>query len=167
MRWTALHRIPGLVRKRFAHSTFLRSSAAVAIPVLISGCTQGILNPRGPIARAENTLLIDSVGIMLTIVVPVIAATLVFAWWYRASNRRAQYRPTWAYSGKIEIVIWSIPAMIIMLLGGVAWISSHDLDPARPLRSSRTALKVQVVALDWKWLFHLPRSRGSQASIAW
>ena len=93
---------------------------------------------------------------MLTIVVPVIVATLVVSWWFRASNRRANYRPTWAYSGKIEIVTWSIPAMIILLLGGVAWIGSHELDPAKPLTSTRPTLEVQVVALDWKWLFIYP-----------
>ncbi len=122
----------------------------------MTGCQQGILNPQGPIAEAEKTLLLNSTGIMLTIVVPVIAATLAFAWWYRASNRRARYRPTWAYSGRIEIVIWSIPAMIILLLGGIAWIGSHELDPARPIESARPTLEVQVVSLDWKWLFIYP-----------
>ncbi len=134
----------------------IRVIAAALLPFSNSGCSQGILNPQGPVAGAERTLLFDSVGIMLTIIVPVIIATFAFAWWYRASNRRARYRPTWAYSGKIEIIIWAIPAMIIMLLGGVAWISSHDLDPAKPLRSSKAALNVEVVALDWKWLFIYP-----------
>lgn len=122
-----------------------------------AGCGQGMMNPQGPVAAAERTLLFNSIGIMLTIVVPVIVATLGVAWWYRASNRRARYRPTWAYSGRVEFVIWSIPAMIILLLGGIAWISSHDLDPARPLKSAKPALEVQVVSLDWKWLFIYPQ----------
>ncbi|PNB52774.1 cytochrome ubiquinol oxidase subunit II, partial [Pseudomonas sp. GW531-E2] len=84
------------------------------------------------------------------IVVPVMLATLGVAWWFRASNMRARYRPTWAYSGKVEIVIWSIPAMVILLLGGVAWISCHNLDPAKPLASSQPVIEVQVVSLDWK-----------------
>ncbi len=133
-----------------------RIGLAGLLPFHLAGCTQGILNPQGPIAAAEKTLLLNSTGIMLTIVLPVITATLVFAWWYRASNRHARYRPTWAYSGKIEIVTWSIPAMIILLLGGTAWIGSHELDPAKPLKSARPTLDVQVVALDWKCLFIYP-----------
>ncbi|MFL5335029.1 MAG: COX aromatic rich motif-containing protein, partial [Geminicoccaceae bacterium] len=87
------------------------------------------------------------------------AATLGFAWWYRAGNARARYRPDWAYSGEIEVVVWSIPLMTIMLLGGVAWIGSHDLDPASRLPSKDPPLKVQVVSLDWKWLFIYPERR--------
>ncbi|MBO9707496.1 MAG: ubiquinol oxidase subunit II [Caulobacter sp.] len=121
------------------------------------GCSQGILDPHGPIAAAEKTIMLNSFGIMLTIVVPTILATLGVAWWFRASNTRARYRPTWDYSGKIEIVVWSVPAMTILLLGGIAWISSHDLDPARPLKSEVPPVEVQVVALDWKWLFIYPR----------
>ncbi len=138
-----------------------RSGWQASLPVLAllgtSGCSQGILSPEGPIAAAERTLLFNSIGIMLTIVVPVIIATLGVAWWYRASNRRARYRPTWVYSGKVEIVIWSIPAMIILLLGGIAWIGSHDLDPARPIKSANPEIQVEVIALDWKWLFIYPQ----------
>lgn len=94
---------------------------------------------------------------MLTIVVPVIVATLAVAWWYRASNVRARYRPDWVYSGKIEIVTWSIPAMVILLLGGVAWVGSHDLDPPKPIESKVPAVEVNVVSLDWKWLFIYPK----------
>ncbi len=94
---------------------------------------------------------------MLTIIVPVIVATLSVAWWYRSSNDRARYRPDWAYSGKIEIVTWSIPAMVILLLGGVAWVSSHDMDPPKPILSKRVTIEVSVVSLDWKWLFIYPQ----------
>ena len=93
---------------------------------------------------------------MLAIVVPVILATLAFAWWFRASNTRARYLPTWEYSGRIELIVWSIPALVVFFLGGIAWIGSHDLDPARPLPSSPKPLEVDVVALDWKWLFIYP-----------
>jgi cytochrome o ubiquinol oxidase subunit 2 len=100
--------------------------------------------------------LIGSVVIMLAIVVPTIAATLAFAWWFRASNTKAAYLPDWDFSGRIELVVWSIPALVVMLLGGVAWIGSHDLDPAKPLASSTPPLEVQVVSMDWKWLFIYP-----------
>ena len=96
---------------------------------------------------------------MLAIVVPTIAATFAFAWWFRASNTRATYLPDWAYSGRIELIVWAIPLLVIMLLGGVAWIGSHELDPARPLASDTPPLEVQGVSLDWKWLFIYPDQR--------
>jgi cytochrome o ubiquinol oxidase subunit 2 len=129
----------------------------VLLSLSAGGCSQGVLDPHGPIAAAEKTILLNSLGIMLTIVVPTILATLGVAWWFRASNTRARYRPTWDYSGKIEIVVWSVPAMTILLLGGIAWIGSHDLDPARPIKSQAPPVEVQVIALDWKWLFIYPR----------
>ena len=104
-------------------------------------------------------ILIDSLAIMLAIVVPTIAATFAFAWWFRASNARAHHLPEWTYSGRIELITWGIPLLVIMLLGGVAWIASHDLDPAKPLPSNTPPLEVQAVSLDWKWLFIYP-SRG-------
>ncbi|MGB8610014.1 MAG: cytochrome ubiquinol oxidase subunit II, partial [Pseudolabrys sp.] len=100
--------------------------------------------------------MIDSLAIMLAIVVPTILATLAVAWWFRSSNSRARHRPDFIYSGQIELVTWSIPLMTIMLLGGVAWRGSHELDPARPLPSDEAPLKVQAVSLDWKWLFIYP-----------
>ena len=118
--------------------------------------TQGILDPAGPVGRAELTILLNSLSIMLAIVVPVILATLAFAWWFRASNPKARYRPTFAYSGRIELIVWSIPALVVFFLGGIAWISSHQLDPAEPLSSPREPLEIDVVALDWKWLFIYP-----------
>ena len=131
--------------------------AASLLLLLLAGCSDGILDPQGPVAAAQKTILLNSLAIMLAVAIPTIVATLVVAWWYRASNRRARYTPHWSYSGKIEIVVWSIPAMIILLLGGIAWIGSHDLDPAKPLASPKPPLEVQVVALDWKWLFIYPR----------
>jgi len=130
--------------------------AAALLPLGLGGCGQGILDPQGPVAGAERTILFNSIGIMLTIVVPTILAVLGVAWWQRASNGRARYLPTWSYSGKIEIVVWSIPAMVILLLGGIAWIGSHDLDPPKPLASKAPPVEVEVVSLDWKWLFIYP-----------
>jgi cytochrome o ubiquinol oxidase subunit II len=82
--------------------------------------------------------------------------TLGFAWWFRAGNRRASYRAEWEYSGRIELIIWAIPALVILFLGGMAWISSHDLDPRKPLDSATPPLEVEVVSLDWRWLFIYP-----------
>lgn len=131
-----------------------------ALPLLLlAGCQSALLDPRGPVGRAEKLILINSMAIMLAIIVPTIVATIFFAWWFRASNKRARYLPEWAFSGRIELVVWSIPLMVILLLGGVTWLGSHDLDPAKPLSSDRQAIDIQVVSLDWKWLFIYPDQR--------
>src|SRR6202043_1776182 len=144
----------------------LRSTSApagrclvVMAPIVLTACQPAVLDPQGFIGLSERTLLIDSLAIMLAIVVPTIAATFAFAWWFRASNRRATYLPDFKYSGRIELIVWSIPPLTIILLGGVAWIGSHDLDPAKPLASNTPPLEVQVVSLDWKWLFIYPSQR--------
>jgi len=126
---------------------------------LLGGCDSGVLDPQGPVGTADKAILIDSVAIMLAIVVPTIIATFAFAWWFRASNTRATYRPEFVYSGRIELIVWSIPLLVIMLLGGVIWIGSHDLDPAKPLASDAPPLEIQAVSLDWKWLFIYPKQR--------
>jgi len=115
-----------------------------------------ILDPQGPIGAADTAILIDSVAIMLAIVLPTIAAIFAFAFWFRASNAKARYLPDWAYSGRIELVVWSVPALTIILLGGVAWIGAHQLDPARAVEGSAKPLTIQAVSLDWKWLFIYP-----------
>ena len=125
--------------------------------ILVASCQQtGILDPQGPIASAELLLLLNSTAIMLVVVVPVILATLGFAWWYRASNPRAFRSTDEGYEGRTEFVLWSIPTLIVILLGGVIWISSHQLDPRAPLSTNVNPLRVEVVALDWKWLFIYP-----------
>lgn len=116
----------------------------------------GVLDPQGPIAAAERTILLNATAIMAAVIVPVILLTLAFAWWFRSGNKWARRRPDWAYSGPVEVTVWSIPTLVILFLGGIAWIASHDLDPARPLASSAPPLQVQVVSLDWKWLFIYP-----------
>jgi cytochrome o ubiquinol oxidase subunit 2 len=134
----------------------LRTFAALPAAALLAGCQSAVMDPRGPIGRAQKIIMIDSLAIMLAIVVPVIVATLAFAWWFRASNGRAKHLPDWSFSGRIELVVWSIPLMTIILLGGVTWISAHQLDPAVPIESKAQTLEVQVVSLDWKWLFIYP-----------
>jgi cytochrome o ubiquinol oxidase subunit II len=122
----------------------------------LGGCTEGVLDPKGPVALAERQILLNALGIMLAIVIPVILATLGVAFWFRASNERARYRPNFAYSGRLEMLVWSIPAMTVFLVGGVAWVSSHDLNPRKPIVSTVKPLRVQVASLDWKWLFIYP-----------
>ena len=134
----------------------MMAGATASLPLGLSACGVGVLDPKGPVGAAELTILTDSLAIMLAIVAPTIAAILAFAWWFRAGNKRARYRPDWEFSGQIELLVWSVPLMTIMLLGGVAWIGSHALDPARELPSDGPPLEVQVASLDWKWLFIYP-----------
>jgi cytochrome o ubiquinol oxidase subunit 2 len=129
-------------------------SATVA--VLLTGCSEGVLAPAGPVGAAEDQILFETFAAMLLVVVPVIALILAFAWWFRASNPRAAYLPTWNYSGRIEFTIWIIPLLLILFLATLAWSGSHDLDPYKPLPSQRKPIQVQVVSLDWKWLFIYP-----------
>src|SRR6202051_2935082 len=127
---------------------------------LVDSCRAGgVLDPQGPVASAERLILLNATAITLVVVVPVIVLTLVFAWWYRASNKRATYSPDWSYSGHIELVVWSIPAMVVILLAGVAWTGSHLLDPPRALKSGAKPIRIEVVSLDWKWLFIYPDPR--------
>lgn len=134
----------------------LRLAASALILLLAGGCNRGVLDPAGPVAAAEKTILINSTAIMLAIVIPTMIATVAVAWWFRAGNKKAKYRPDWEYSGAVELVVWSIPALTVILLGGIAWIGAHDLDPYKPLASKAKPVNVQVVSLDWKWLFIYP-----------
>ena len=122
----------------------------------LAGCSEGVLAPAGPVASAENQILFETFAAMMLVVVPVILMTLAFAWWFRASNPRARYLPDWSYSGKVEFSIWIVPLLLIIFLATLAWSGSHDLDPYRPLKSDRRPGRVDVVSLDWKWLFVYP-----------
>jgi cytochrome o ubiquinol oxidase subunit II len=133
------------------------SSVAIGLVTLLSGCSNlDILDPKGSVGVAERDLIATSTWAMLIVVIPVIALTLLFAWRYRASNKNAEYRPNWSHSTGIEIAVWTIPTLIILFLGVLTWTSTHELDPYRPLESSVKPINVEVVALDWKWLFIYP-----------
>jgi cytochrome o ubiquinol oxidase subunit II len=144
---------------RNVSSKLLSRALPFCVAALLGGCNAVVLDPQGPVGIADKTILIDSVAIMLAIVVPTIVAILAFAWWFRASNTRAKYLPDFVYSGRIELIVWAIPLLVIILLGGVAWIGSHDLDPAKPLVADTPPLEIQGVSLDWKWLFIYPNQR--------
>jgi cytochrome o ubiquinol oxidase subunit II len=144
------------VRDGESLSRLRRFAVVIAACVAVPCRSAGVLDSRGPVSAAERLILLNATGIMLVVVVPVIVLTLAFAWWYRASNKRAAYRPEWSYSGHIELVVWAIPAMVVILLAGVAWTGSHELDPARPIKSDAKPIRIEVVSLDWKWLFIYP-----------
>jgi cytochrome o ubiquinol oxidase subunit 2 len=130
----------------------------------LAGCNTVVMNPSGDIAKQQADLIVVSVLLMLIIIVPVMVLIVLFAWRYRASAN-AKYEPDWDHSTKLELVIWGVPLLIIIALGLITWISTHKLDPYRPLErldehrpipASTKPLEVQVVAMDWKWLFIYP-----------
>ncbi len=126
---------------------------------LLAGCAGGVLDPQGPVGHGNRTILLNSLTVMLVIVVPTILAALAFAWWFRASNTKARYDPTFTYSGRIELIVWSIPTLTILFLGGLIYYGSHELDPRKPLGPPDRTAEVQAVSLDWKWLFIYPEQQ--------
>ncbi len=143
----------------------LQAAVATSAAALLSGCNLQVLNPAGDIAVRQGNLILVATALMLIVIVPVIALTFWFAWRYRASNTEATYKPDWDHSTQLELVIWGVPLLIIIALGAVTWIGTHLLDPYRPLGrlaegrpvpAEVKPLEVQVVALDWKWLFVYP-----------
>ncbi len=159
-----------MLRLPFAHvpprlrGLAARAAAALAVP-LFGGCEMVLMNPAGHLALQQRNLILVATVLMLLIIVPVMALTVYFAWKYRATNTEAEYAPDWSHSTGLELVIWSAPLLIIIALGAVTWISTHTLDPYRPLdridaqRAVDPAVKpmrIDVVALDWKWLFLYP-----------
>ncbi|TPG76792.1 ubiquinol oxidase subunit II [Pseudomonas arsenicoxydans] len=124
--------------------------------LLLSGCNMTLLDPKGQVGLDERNLIITATLLMLLVVVPVIVMTFLFAWKYRASNTDAVYTPKWSHSTKIEIAVWAIPVLIIIALGYVTYKSTHALDPYKPLESDVKPITIQVVSMDWKWLFIYP-----------
>ncbi|SDH11340.1 cytochrome bo3 quinol oxidase subunit 2 [Paraburkholderia steynii] len=130
--------------------------AATGALSLLGGCSMVLFNPKGDIGEQEKNLILIALGLMLLVVIPVIALTLYFAWRYRASNTKAKYAPTWAHSTTIEVVVWTIPCIIVATLAVLIWKTTHSLDPYKPIESNVKPVRVEVVALNWKWLFIYP-----------
>ena len=123
---------------------------------MLGGCDMVLFDPKGAIGVQEMHLIEIASGLMLLVVIPVILLTLYFAWRYRSTNTRATYAPTWSHSTAVEVVVWTIPCLIVLTLGVLIWRSTHSLDPYRPLESQVKPVRVEVVALNWKWLFIYP-----------
>ncbi len=122
----------------------------------LGGCGPELLDPKGPIGEQEKNLILIALGLMLLVVIPVILLTLYFAWRYRASNEKAVYAPDWAHSTRIEAIVWTIPCVIVAFLAVLIWRTSHTLDPYRPIAAKAAPVRVDVIALNWKWLFIYP-----------
>lgn len=122
---------------------------------LLAGCQGGVLDPKGQVGIEEKQLIIVATLLMLLVVIPVIFMTLYFAWKYR-EGRDEIYEPKWSHSTKIETIVWAIPIVIVIILGVITWKSTHSLDPYKPLKSDKDHINVQVVSMNWKWLFIYP-----------
>jgi len=116
----------------------------------------GILDPQGPVAEAERTIIFNASLIMLAVIVPIMVAVVVLAWWFRIGNTKARRLPDWSYSGQVELLVWSVPALIVIFLSGVAWIGTHNVDPRKALAGAEAPIHIQVISMDWKWLFIYP-----------
>jgi cytochrome o ubiquinol oxidase subunit 2 len=151
---------------RLSRSSICRVAVSIPLLALLSGCQAVVLSPAGDVAEQQRNLLLISTGLMLLIIIPVIALIFLFSWRYRHNNIDARYEPDWDHSTQLELVIWAAPLLIIICLGAITWTGTHLLDPYRPIervssgqpiRAGTDALQVQVVALDWKWLFIYPQ----------
>ena len=127
-----------------------------AAAALLSGCDMALMNPKGQVGLEQRSLILTALGLMLIVVIPVIVMTIAFAWKFRASNTKAKYTPNWSHSNKIEAVVWTVPIIIILILGTITWKTTHSLDPYKPLASEAKPITVEVISLDWKWLFVYP-----------
>ncbi|MCJ2179152.1 ubiquinol oxidase subunit II [Novosphingobium album (ex Hu et al. 2023)] len=146
-------------------SVLARVLAALSLTGALSACNTVVLKPAGDVAQQQGDLVVMSTVLMLIIIVPVMALTVFFAWKYRASNKDADYQPDWDHSTQLELVIWAAPLLIIICLGALTWVGTHLLDPYRTIgriapdkavAKDARPLEVDVVALDWKWLFIYP-----------
>lgn len=127
--------------------------------LLLSGCQSALLDPKGMVGVREKELIITALVLMLIVVIPVILMTIYFSYKYRASNTDVEYTPEWSHSTKIEVVVWTIPIIIIAILGVITWRSTHELEPSVPLQSDVKPMTIEVVSLDWKWLFIYPEQQ--------
>jgi len=136
----------------------IRALLLLCTTLLLGGCGQhwALLDPAGPISAHEKTLILTAWWLMVLVALPVFILTFWFAWHYRASNRKATYKPTWDFSWSVDAFIWVLPLVIVVILGVLAWTTTHDLAPYKPIASKKKPLQVDVVSFDWKWLFIYP-----------
>lgn len=130
--------------------------AGALVALFVSTHNIPVLDPKGAIASKERELLSTASLLMLIVVIPVFIITLVFAWKYRASNGKAKHMPDWEHNYIAECCWWGVPIVIIVILAIITWKSSHELSPFKPLENGKKPIAIQVVALDWKWLFIYP-----------
>ncbi|WP_086982331.1 ubiquinol oxidase subunit II [Vibrio aphrogenes] len=138
------------------YKNILSRGGMLLAPLLLSGCESALLDPKGVIGIQEKELIITALLLMLIVVIPVILMTVFFSYKYRSTNQEGKYDPEWAHSTKIEVVVWTIPIIIIAILGTITWRTTHELEQSKPLVSEIDHMTIEVVSLDWKWLFIYP-----------
>lgn len=139
------------------YNKYLGMLSLFSVAALVSGCSDMVLmNPKGQIGLEQRSLILTAFGLMLIVVIPAVVMAFVFAIKYRASNTKATYSPNWSHSSKVELVVWTVPILIIIFLATLTWKSTHALDPSKPIVSDAKPVTIQVVAMDWKWLFIYP-----------
>ena len=142
--------------KRMKNLVFVGLSSLCAV-TLLGGCSTIILfDPKGPIGDSERYVIITAFALMLIVVVPVFIMAFWFPLKYRASNTKSTYMPKWGNSAVIESLMWGVPVVIVACLAILAWTSTHSLDPYKPIHSAEKPVNIEVVSLDWKWLFIYP-----------
>ena len=152
---TGKHRRSGCAAAR-GHR-FLPAGLTLGAVAFLEGCSSvTVLDPKGQVGAEEKSLIMMAAVLMLIVIVPVIIMAITFAWRYRASNTRARYSPDWSHSRLIEVSVWIVPIIIVSILGYLGWTRSHSLDPFKPVSSKAKAVTIQVVSLNWKWLFIYP-----------
>lgn len=137
----------------------------VAAVVYLRRTNIPVLEPKGPIADHEFRLLVILALLSLIVVVPVFTLLFAFAWKYREGNTKAKYLPDWDHNRIIETIWWLIPSALILVVGVIIWNSSHELDPYKALSSSKQPITVEVIALDWKWLFIYPQQHIASVNL--
>ncbi|AVR04930.1 MULTISPECIES: ubiquinol oxidase subunit II [Enterobacterales] len=139
------------------YKTIVKCLPVIKGTLLLSGCHAVLLEPKGQIAIEQRALIITAFCLMLVVVIPVVLMAVVFTWKYRTTNTTAKYTPDWSHSNKVEAVVWTVPVLIILFLAVLTWKSTHALDPSRPLTSAVKPIDIEVISLDWKWLFIYPQ----------
>lgn len=124
--------------------------------LFLSGCSNNFLLPKGEIAIKQYSLIAIVFSLMLLIVVPVFIMIFFFVWKYKKNFYKNTYKPNWDHSNTIELAIWFFPILIISILSYLSYQSAHELEPSKPLSSVIKPVKIEVVSLDWKWLFIYP-----------
>lgn len=148
-----------MIMKRFLLASIIPLTLTGLVAIgwwLLSGVNMDVLNPQGDIALQQRRLLFITLSLAAIVVIPVFTMLVVFSWRYRHTNKKARYDAEWADNKWLEIVWWGIPILIISFLAVLTWQTSHSLDPYRPIESSKKTVPIQVVALQWKWLFIYP-----------
>lgn len=129
----------------------------LALSIFLNSC-QGValLDPQGPVGTQTRDLILMAVGLGMIVILPVFFMVFWFSYRYSEKNKKATYKPHWEGGFRIEAVLWSVPILIILVLSYLTWVKTIDLDPYKPLPSDQPPVKVQVISLDWNWLFIYP-----------